>query len=207
MALVIFLRGVNVGGHRTFRPSVLAQQLADYGVINIGAAGTFVVAKRVSPKRLRSELQRFLPFETHAMICTGQELMAAASDHPFGDEPPRSDVVRFVSVLTEAPQALPAIPVQIPKEGRWLLRIITVHDRFLFGIYRREMKAIRCFSQIDKLFGAPGTIRNWNTIGAVLKVLEKLGQEQDSAQRKSGRSNKAKESWRGRRDSNSRPLP
>jgi uncharacterized protein (DUF1697 family) len=184
MAMVVFLRGVNVGGHRTFRPSLLAQQLADYGVTNIGAAGTFVVAKPVSQTRLRSELQRYLPFETHAMICTGQELMAAASDHPFGDEPSRSDVVRFVSVLIEAPQVLPSIPVQIPKEGRWLLRIVSVHDRFLFGVYRREMKAIGCFSQIDKLFGAPGTIRNWNTIGAVLKILEKLDQEKGPALRK-----------------------
>jgi len=64
MALVIFLRGVNVGGHRTFRPSVLANQLKDYGVINIGAAGTFVVSKPISQTRLRSELARLLPFET-----------------------------------------------------------------------------------------------------------------------------------------------
>jgi uncharacterized protein (DUF1697 family) len=27
MAFVVFLRGVNVGGHRTFRPTMLAQQL------------------------------------------------------------------------------------------------------------------------------------------------------------------------------------
>jgi uncharacterized protein (DUF1697 family) len=42
MALVVFLRGVNVGGHRTFRPSILARELSDYGVVNVGAAGTFV---------------------------------------------------------------------------------------------------------------------------------------------------------------------
>ena len=45
MALVVFIRGVNVGGHRTFRPSVLARVLSDYGVVNVGAAGTFVVRK------------------------------------------------------------------------------------------------------------------------------------------------------------------
>ena len=41
MALVVFLKGVNVGGHRTFRPSVLASRLAKLDVVNIGAAGTF----------------------------------------------------------------------------------------------------------------------------------------------------------------------
>ncbi|HKW75105.1 MAG TPA: DUF1697 domain-containing protein [Terriglobales bacterium] len=181
MALVIFLRGVNVGGHRTFRPSVLATQLKDFGVINIGAAGTFVVSKPVSPTRLRSELLRRLPFDTQVMICTDKELQTAVSDNPFTGEQPRPDIVHFVSVLTESPQVLPPIPVQIPKHGRWLLRVLSVRNRFLFGIYRREMKAIRCFGQIDKLFGAPATIRNWNTIGAILKVLENRKDKQQRA--------------------------
>jgi uncharacterized protein (DUF1697 family) len=56
MALVVFLRGVNVGGHRTFRPSILANELKEYGVVNIGAAGTLVVRKPISEKRLRAEL-------------------------------------------------------------------------------------------------------------------------------------------------------
>ena len=36
-ALIIFLRGVNVGGHKTFRPSLLAKEMADYDVTSIGA--------------------------------------------------------------------------------------------------------------------------------------------------------------------------
>jgi uncharacterized protein (DUF1697 family) len=173
MATVIFLRGVNVGGHRTFRPSVLANELQEYGVINIGAAGTFIVCKPVSQKRLRAELLRRLPFEAEVMMCTGQELIAAVSDHPFKGEPPSSDIVRFVSVLAKTPQVLPSIPVSIPAQGRWLLKVLSTHDRLLFGIYRREMKAIRCFSAMDKIFGAPGTIRNWNTITAIVKLLDK----------------------------------
>jgi hypothetical protein len=44
MALVVFIRGVNVGGHRTFRPSILAGELSDYGVVNVGAAGTIAIS-------------------------------------------------------------------------------------------------------------------------------------------------------------------
>ena len=33
MTLIVFLRGVNVGGHRRFRPSTLAKELSDYGVV------------------------------------------------------------------------------------------------------------------------------------------------------------------------------
>jgi uncharacterized protein (DUF1697 family) len=175
MALVTFLRGVNVGGHKTFRPSILANQLKDYGVVNIGAAGTFVVTKAVSKKRLLEEMRRHLPFETRVMICSSDELSEAVAASPFEGEWPRSDIVRFVSVLAEAPRTPPCPPISIPADGRWLLKILSIHDRFAFGIYRREMKAIGCFGKIDKLCGASGTIRNWNTIEAILKVLEKAG--------------------------------
>jgi len=45
MALVVLLRGVNVGGHRRFRPALLAQALAHLDVVSIGAAGTFLMLK------------------------------------------------------------------------------------------------------------------------------------------------------------------
>lgn len=173
MAIVIFLRGVNVGGHRTFRPSELVNQLKNCGLVNIGAAGTFVACKPVSEKRLRAELHRRLPFETEVMMCTGEELIAAAAENRFEKETSSREIVRFVSVLAKLPEIQPAVPMQIPEEGKWLLRILAIHGRFVFGCYRREMKAIGYLGKLDKLFDAPATTRNWNTIGAILKVLEK----------------------------------
>lgn len=143
-------------------------------MVNIGAAGTFVVRRPVSQARLRSELLRRLPFEPEVMMCTHRELIAAASNNPFGGEPPRTDIIRFVSVLAKPPQVLPSIPLCIPDQGKWLLSILSRHNRFLFGVYRREMKAISCLGAIDKLFGVPATTRNWNTIRAILKVLDKV---------------------------------
>ena len=56
MALVVFLRGVNVGGHKRLRPSILAKELSHYDVVNVGAAGTFVVRKPGSRAKFRAEL-------------------------------------------------------------------------------------------------------------------------------------------------------
>jgi Protein of unknown function (DUF1697) len=61
VALVVLLRGVNVGGHRTFHSTELAKQLSDLDVVNIGAAGTFVVREPVTQARLRAELTSRLP--------------------------------------------------------------------------------------------------------------------------------------------------
>ena len=69
MALVVLLRGVNVGGHRTFRPTTLAKQLTHLGAVNIGAAGTFVIRQPVTQAELRAELASRLPFDTEIMIC------------------------------------------------------------------------------------------------------------------------------------------
>src|SRR4029079_6176876 len=57
MALVAFIRGVNVGGHRRFRPSLLAKELRAYDVVNIGAAGTLVVRKPGSRAKFLAALR------------------------------------------------------------------------------------------------------------------------------------------------------
>jgi hypothetical protein len=97
MALIVFLRGVNVGGHRTFRPSIVARELSDYDVLNVGAAGTFVVRKPGSRAKFRTALLRKLPFEAEIVLCDGCDLMRLETENPFGTEPSPPDVVRFVS--------------------------------------------------------------------------------------------------------------
>jgi uncharacterized protein (DUF1697 family) len=172
MALVVFLRGVNVGGHRTFRPSILARQLGKYDVVNVGAAGTFVVWKPGSRARFRAELRRRLPFETDVVLCDGRDLLRLETESPFGAIPTRPDVVRFVSILSKAGRIGASLPISLPPRGKWLLRVIASHNRFVFGMYRRHMKTIGYLGQIDRLFGIPATTRNWNTIMAIVGILK-----------------------------------
>lgn len=177
MALVVFLRGVNVGGHRTFRPSVLARELNDYGVVNVGAAGTFVVRKPGSRARFRAAVLRKLPFEAEVMLCEGRDLLRLETDNPFEDEPSRPDRVRFVSILAKGGRLRTPIPVTLPPTGQWFVRLIASHNRFVFGVYRRHMKTIGYLGKIDRLFGVPATTRNWNTILAITRILKGQGRK------------------------------
>src|SRR5436190_92932 len=103
MRWVVFLRGVNVGKAKRCQPAVIASQLSELGVINIGAVGTFVVREDLREATLRSAIE----------------------------------------------------------------------NRFVLGLYRRQMKAISYLGKIEKLLGVPATTRNWNTIEKVAKILGK----------------------------------
>lgn len=171
--LVVFLRGVNVGGHKAFRPSVLARELSDYDVVNVGAAGTFVVWKPGAATKFRAELLRKLPFAAEVVICDGRDLMRLTIDNPFGAEPSRPEIVRFVSILMKAGDVPPpSMPIMFPSDGEWLVRLIACQGRFVFGEYRRHMKTIGYLGQIDKLFASRVTTRNWNTILAIVRTLK-----------------------------------
>lgn len=172
MAHVVLLRGVNVGGHRTFRPAKLAEQLQHLGVVNIGAAGTFVVRQPITQTRLRAEFARRLPFDTQIMICHGREITRLLTHKCFADYPPRPDIVRFVSVLSRAPRPGPALPITLPSSGKWLLKILARDGRCVLGVYRRHMKVIGYLGTMDKAFGVPATTRNWNTFTAITRVLD-----------------------------------
>lgn len=170
LRLVVFLRGVNVGGHRTFRPSQLAAQLQHLGCVNIGAAGTFVFQKRVPLAQLRAELKKRLPFDTVVAVCHGQNISDLVGNPPFATQKASRDVVRFVSVLTDHTARVP--PLQLPATGKWFVRVFGQQKAFVVGEYRRHMKTIGYLGQLDRHFGATVTTRNWNTICAIARVLE-----------------------------------
>ncbi|MGB7438425.1 MAG: DUF1697 domain-containing protein [Candidatus Acidiferrum sp.] len=172
MVLVAFLRGINVGGHRTFRPSILTRELGDYDVVNVGAAGTFVVRKPRSRAKFHAELLRKLPFEAEVVICDGRDLIRLEKENPFGNEQSDPDIIRFVSILSRPGRGPADIPFAIPPGGEWFVRVIASKNRFVVGMYRRHMKTIGYLGQIDKLFGVPATTRNWNTILAVVRILK-----------------------------------
>jgi uncharacterized protein (DUF1697 family) len=175
VALVVFIRGFNVGGHRTFRPSALAEQLTHLDAVNIGAAGTFVIRRPVTRAQLRAELASRLPFDTEIMICQGREIVGLLSRDHFAGQPLRPGIVRFASVLSGRPRSTPATPMSFPSSGKWLLRILAADDRFVLGVYRRQMKVISYLGRLDRLFGVPATTRNWNTITAIGRVLRRRG--------------------------------
>ena len=183
MRWVAFLRAVNVGKANRCQPALIAKQLAKFGVVNIGAVGTFVVREDVSETALRSALVRKLPFECEIMICPARDIIKIvrqwtdspwrASKDPVSRQPSGTDITRFVSVLHKRLRTLPSLPLSLPSNDDWLLKIIAIQGRFVLGLYRRQMKAITYLGKVEKIFGVAATTRNWNTIQKIVQILSK----------------------------------
>jgi hypothetical protein len=79
--------------------------------------------------------------------------------------------VPFVSILAKPTRAKLSLPLALPNNREWFVRITGSSNRLVFGVYRRHMKTIGYLSQLDQLFGGPVTTRSWNTIRSVLRIL------------------------------------
>ena len=171
MKWVVFLRAVNVGTANRCQPALIAKQLAKFGVINIGAVGTFVVCENVSEPALRAAIAKKLPFKCEIMICPARDIIKLAATNPFARQPSGENITRFVNVLHKRPNKAPRLPLYLPSEDEWLLKVVAIQGRFVLGLYRRQMKAIGYLGKIEKLLGVPATNRNWNTIERMVKIL------------------------------------
>ncbi len=175
MSLVVFLRGVNVGGHKTFRPAALAKELADLDVISVGAAGTFVVRKKVAQAKLRAAILKRLPFEPELMICPAREILDLASGELFpvqNSHNTHKDTRRFVTIMAKRPRTLPRLPISQPVGEQWQVKIVAISGKFALSLWRRLGKTLVYPNEVvEKKFGVSATTRNWNTIAAICEVL------------------------------------
>jgi uncharacterized protein (DUF1697 family) len=171
MPSVVFLRAVNVSGANRCQPAQIAKELAKFGVVNIGAVGTFVVRENVSESALRAAIAKKLPFKCEIMICPARDIIKLAAKDPFSRQPSGPEITRFVNVLHKRLRTLPPLPLSLPSDDDWLLKIIAIQGKFVLGLYRREMKAISYLGKIEKKFGVAATTRSWNTIEKVAEIL------------------------------------
>jgi uncharacterized protein (DUF1697 family) len=173
MASVVFLRGVNVGGNRTFQPSLLSRALAHWDVINVGAAGTFVIRKPIGEAAVRAGFLAKLPFETHLTICRGRDLLDLAAAKPFSSTPAGNDTRPFVSVLAKRPRTLPHLPISQPPGEKWQVRIVGISGKLVLSLMRRLGKTMLYPNEVvEKHFGTPATTRNWGTIVTLCEILK-----------------------------------
>jgi uncharacterized protein (DUF1697 family) len=172
MRWVVFLRAANVGKQNRFQPARLVKGLGKFGVVNIGAVGTFVVREDVSEKALRSVLARKLPFKCEVMICPAKEIADLAKEDPFAGLR-GNNLEAYVTLMAKRPTQIPKLPIYAPSKEKWEIRILRVVGSAVLSLQRR-LKDGRLYPNqiVEKQFGVATTTRNWNTIEKVAKILQ-----------------------------------
>jgi uncharacterized protein (DUF1697 family) len=173
MAWVVLLRATNVGGHRRFLPSelVTAKELAEFDLVNLGAAGTFVARSKSSENRLRRVILAHLSFQTDVSICPGEEILALLQGDPFGSLLPGTTA--YLSVLVAEAVRTPRLPHYVPSESKWEMKLVAAHGRYVLSLYRRLSARLMYPNPIvEREFGVRATTRGWPTIRALGEILE-----------------------------------
>lgn len=169
MAHVVFLRGVNVGGAKAFKPSELAAELEGLDVLSVGAAGTFVVRGRGSAASLATRFREALPFEADVMVVPGEDVSALARREPFAGLPEGEKP--FVSVLERRPARLPAFPLDLPEAGDWEVRVREVDGVFALVLRRVAGGKLYPNEVVEKRLGVRATTRAWSTFETLARKL------------------------------------
>ncbi|HXJ40087.1 MAG TPA: DUF1697 domain-containing protein [Bryobacteraceae bacterium] len=178
--VIALLRGVNVGGNNKLPMATLREICASMGLNDTATyiqSGNivFTTTRKDLPKLatdLELAIQAQFGFRPAVILRTAAELAAVIAASPFAG---RANLNPGYLVVTfyphdpgdEARRKLMALD-HSPEELHALNRETYVY--FANGQGQTKMK----FNAIDKILGAPGTGRNWNTVNKLLEMATAL---------------------------------
>lgn len=164
MPSVVFLRAVNVGKANRMSVAALA---AAIDAVNLGAAGTLVIARKIAEPALRRAVQAQVPFAVEMAIVRGSDVVKLVEEASFTDE--KCDR-RFVTVLLDAPKVEPRLPVEEPA-GDWQVRIVAIRGRCVLSLWRRHAKLLYPNQVIEKRWDVRATTRSFDTLVKAAAIL------------------------------------
>ncbi len=174
MRHVVFLRAANVGGKNVFRPAQLPAALPDLGLVNVGAAGTFVVRSHASAAAIRSRLEAKLPFETRMAVATAADVLALVRSQPFRRVSFSKEQRGWVAALASRPKSRPKLPIAKPADKGWCVRFDRLDGAFALGLWHRRPGGFVFPNQIvEAALGVAATTRWWETLERVAQILRR----------------------------------
>jgi uncharacterized protein (DUF1697 family) len=173
---IVFLRGINVGGHNRIAMPALRAQLADAGYGDVRTyvqSGNVVVSSDAKPDRLAEQLEQLIAdgfgLEVGVVVRTRDELADVVRRNPLGDvavEPKRYQV-SFLSAKLE------------PRVVRKLAALSAPGERFqaigreLYAWHPDGVARSRLWAGLaGRGLGVTATARNWKTVTTLLGMAD-----------------------------------
>jgi uncharacterized protein (DUF1697 family) len=178
--IVSLLRGVNVGGNHQIKMDALRDL---YESLGLGQAQTFIQSGNVIcttqaremvrlAKKIEDAIEQRFGFRSEVILRTASELRDIVARNPFaarsGIDPTRL-LVTFLGATPDPEGCNKVVAMEIePEELRIDGRQVYLY--FPNGIARTKLS----WPLIGKMLKAPATARNWNTLGKLLAIAERL---------------------------------
>ena len=173
MSYVVFLRAANVGGKNVFRPARLAAALTHLDVVNVGAAGTFLVRGKSTAAAIRRDFLAELPFEPELAVRPAREILALVRSEPFAGTALSKDLRGWAAVLSARPTARPKLPLSKPDGKPWSVRFDRIDGAFALGLWRRRPSGFVFPNEVvERALGVPATTRFWETLERIAGLIE-----------------------------------
>ena len=172
-SLVLFLRGINVGGHHLLPMKELRGLLEELGCEDVRTylqSGNAVLRSKLAPnslaKKVRSAIEQAHGFAPVILPLRREEIEEAAAANPF-PEAEADPKTLHLSFLARAPKKpdLERIAEMAATDERWELDGRTFYLHAPSGIARSKLA-----SGAEKALGVELTARNWRTVQKVLEL-------------------------------------
>jgi uncharacterized protein (DUF1697 family) len=173
---VALLRGINVSGHRLIKMVELQTHFSSAGARNVQTyiqSGNVVFDHRaVTSAALKKRLDRHLAakqgYAVSTVVKTAEEFAAIAAANPYDSSLPEFGRRMYVCFFETppAPEAIKAIQSLVTGDERLVVNGDAGYAYYANGLGRAKLTS----SVIERKLG-PATLRNWNTVTVLLKLL------------------------------------
>jgi uncharacterized protein (DUF1697 family) len=168
---IAFLRGINVGGHKIIKMTELAEIFESLGLSDvktyIQSGNVWFSSAETREAKLVALIEKGLNaaqgYEVSVILRSTEYLRSIIADSPFTGKIPGKEEKFYVTFYPERLNKDFAYPIQSPK-----------NDYVILGLKEREVYSYSILLpggsygnagiMVEKLFGANGTTRNWNTV-------------------------------------------
>ena len=169
MIYIALLRAINLAGRSQVSMSDLRELFTTLGFADVRTmlqSGNVVFRSRVRSgaqleRRLETETAKHL-LQTDYFVRSADEWRGIVADNPFREEAVRDPGHLTVTFLKKAPSRQDVDALQAAIKGREIVRPGSRHAYIIYpdGIGRSRLTS----AMIEKMLGARGTGRNWNTV-------------------------------------------
>ena len=170
MIYIALLRAINLAGRAQVSMSDLRELFTTLGFADVRTmlqSGNVVFRSGVRSgaqleRRLETETAKHLHIQTDYFVRSAGEWRGIVADNPFREEAVRDPGHLTVTFLKGAPSRQDVDALQAAIKGREIVRPGSRHAYIIYpdGIGRSRLTS----AMIEKMLGARGTGRNWNTV-------------------------------------------